>query len=147
MPWYNLRKSFCSDLLETATDISFYEYTTDHSYKVATRHYQILHADRLRRGMKKSVSVFDSLEDVGARKEACWGKKRDLQGVEETCEDSQQSDVSSSIFPLMQNKKPACKTLQTGVTERTGFEPAVGFKPYDGLANRCFRPLSHLSNF
>lgn len=29
--------------------------------------------------------------------------------------------------------------------ERAGFEPAVGSKPYADLANRCFRPLSHLS--
>src|SRR5688500_162594 len=29
--------------------------------------------------------------------------------------------------------------------ERTGFEPAVQFDPYTGLANRRFRPLSHLS--
>ncbi len=29
--------------------------------------------------------------------------------------------------------------------ERTGFEPAVRFDPYIGLANRRFRPLSHLS--
>ena len=31
------------------------------------------------------------------------------------------------------------------VTERTGFEPAVGGEAYTGLANRRFRPLSHLS--
>jgi hypothetical protein len=31
------------------------------------------------------------------------------------------------------------------VAERAGFEPAVAFEGYDGLANRCFRPLSHLS--
>jgi hypothetical protein len=30
-------------------------------------------------------------------------------------------------------------------TERAGFEPAVGFNPYDGLANRSYRPLRHLS--
>ena len=29
--------------------------------------------------------------------------------------------------------------------ERTGFEPAVQYDPYADLANRCFRPLSHLS--
>jgi hypothetical protein len=29
--------------------------------------------------------------------------------------------------------------------ERTGFEPAVGCYPYTDLANRRFRPLSHLS--
>ncbi len=31
------------------------------------------------------------------------------------------------------------------MAERAGFEPAVGFDPYDGLANRSFRPLRHLS--
>ena len=29
--------------------------------------------------------------------------------------------------------------------ERTGFEPAEGCYPFADLANRCFRPLSHLS--
>lgn len=29
--------------------------------------------------------------------------------------------------------------------ERTGFEPVVEFNPHTGLANRRFRPLSHLS--
>jgi hypothetical protein len=31
------------------------------------------------------------------------------------------------------------------LTERAGFEPADGFKPVTDLANRRFRPLSHLS--
>jgi hypothetical protein len=31
------------------------------------------------------------------------------------------------------------------LAERGGFEPPVDGKAYDGLANRCFRPLSHLS--
>ena len=31
------------------------------------------------------------------------------------------------------------------LAERRGFEPPVEVSPYDGLANRCFRPLSHLS--
>ena len=39
--------------------------------------------------------------------------------------------------------KPEAWHLQA---ERTGFEPAVGFDPYTDLANRRFRPLSHLSN-
>jgi hypothetical protein len=30
-------------------------------------------------------------------------------------------------------------------TERGGFEPPMGFDPHNGLANRRFRPLSHLS--
>ena len=31
------------------------------------------------------------------------------------------------------------------LAERGGFEPPVQFYPYNGLANRRFRPLSHLS--
>jgi hypothetical protein len=31
------------------------------------------------------------------------------------------------------------------MAERGGFEPPVRFNPYNGLANRRFRPLSHLS--
>ncbi len=31
------------------------------------------------------------------------------------------------------------------MAERGGFEPPVRFYPYNGLANRRFRPLSHLS--
>ena len=34
-----------------------------------------------------------------------------------------------------------------GVAEREGFEPSIRFNPYDALAKRCFRPLSHLSKF
>ena len=40
-------------------------------------------------------------------------------------------------------KKP--RENQGFAAERTGFEPAVGCYPYADLANRCFRPLSHLS--
>ena len=32
------------------------------------------------------------------------------------------------------------------LAERGGFEPPIRFNPYNGLANRRFRPLSHLSN-
>ena len=31
------------------------------------------------------------------------------------------------------------------MAEKGGFEPPVRFYPYNGLANRRFRPLSHLS--
>ena len=33
------------------------------------------------------------------------------------------------------------------MAERGGFEPPVEFDPYDGLANRSFRPLRHLSAY
>jgi hypothetical protein len=40
---------------------------------------------------------------------------------------------------------PRITNRRSFATERTGFEPAVGYNPYTGLANRRFRPLSHLS--
>ncbi len=33
------------------------------------------------------------------------------------------------------------------MAEKGGFEPPTEVSPCDGLANRCFRPLSHLSAF
>lgn len=41
-PWYNLRKSFCTDLIQVVTDIPTYERIGDHSYKMAVKHYQIM---------------------------------------------------------------------------------------------------------
>lgn len=35
--------------------------------------------------------------------------------------------------------------FQGNQAERTGFEPVIEFYPYTGLANRRYRPLSHLS--
>jgi hypothetical protein len=32
------------------------------------------------------------------------------------------------------------------LAERAGFEPATELSPCDGLANRCLRPLGHLSS-
>ena len=37
------------------------------------------------------------------------------------------------------------EVIENRLAERGGFEPPVEVSPYDGLANRCFRPLSHLS--
>src|SRR5437867_13333598 len=37
------------------------------------------------------------------------------------------------------------RVRKRGLAERGGFEPLVRFNPYNGLANRRFRPLSHLS--
>lgn len=33
------------------------------------------------------------------------------------------------------------------MAEGAGFEPAVRYNPYDGLANRWIKPLSHPSGF
>ncbi len=45
--------------------------------------------------------------------------------------------------PRIQHRFPHGKMKK--LAERAGFEPAVRFDSYDGLANRSFRPLRHLS--
>ena len=56
-PWYNLRRSFCSDIMESGVDAKIYESITGHSWTVGMQHYQILHADRQRRGHEKIIEV------------------------------------------------------------------------------------------
>ncbi len=55
---------------------------------------------------------------------------------------------SQSNWPEMRKTlgKPGfCSMSFRTTAERTGFEPAVQCYLYADLANRCFRPLSHLS--
>lgn len=60
-----------------------------------------------------------------------------------------QTDTNGSFSGEPRNAKARVSftydTRATDEAERTGFEPAVRFDPYIGLANRRFRPLSHLS--
>ena len=59
-PWYNLRKSFCTDLLPVVKDITTYEQTTDHSYTIAAKHYQIMTGGRLATGMNQALEALDN---------------------------------------------------------------------------------------
>jgi len=49
------------------------------------------------------------------------------------------------VFDLLPLAPRSLQTWIIKVAERGGFEPPVRFYPYNGLANRRFRPLSHLS--
>ena len=66
----------------------------------------------------------------------CWGRALDKTGTSGAAAGA----VSSQT---LEKKKPA--KAGSFLTERAGFEPAVGFYPHAALAKRCFRPLSHLS--
>ena len=54
--WYNLRKSFCCDLMASGIDPAVYEAITDHSYAVAMKHYQIPHTARLQKGYERILA-------------------------------------------------------------------------------------------
>ena len=45
-PWYNLRKSFCTDVMESGVDMESYRRITRHSVNISLKHYQIYHKDR-----------------------------------------------------------------------------------------------------
>lgn len=57
-PWYNLRRSFCSDLMESGIDPKLYEAVCGHRFEVGMRHYQILHPERQRSGFEKIRKIF-----------------------------------------------------------------------------------------
>ena len=59
-PWYNLRRSFCSDLMESGIDPKLYESVCGHGFEMGMRHYQILHPDRQRSGFEKIRKLFPS---------------------------------------------------------------------------------------
>ena len=62
--------------------------------------------------------------------------------------DGEEGDPRESIDSIDESHDLALAgaTSQNGrMAERGGFEPPVPREQYDGLANRCFRPLSHLS--
>ena len=63
-PWYNLRKSYCTDLIQLVKDIPTYEQITDHSYAISVKHYQIMHKGRLAKGMEAVWDVWKQLGDA-----------------------------------------------------------------------------------
>jgi len=83
-----------------------------------------------------SLQAMQALADEGA----------DQSGGEEPSEGNLRATGQSTI-----EKTPQAPEIQElvealcGATERAGFEPAVRFDTYTGLANRRFKPLSHLS--
>ena len=52
---------------------------------------------------------------------------------------------SNNILRFQEKIKANPEKKSKKMAERGGFEPPVEFDPYDGLANRSFRPLRHLS--
>ena len=58
-PWYNLRKSFCSDLLPVVKDITAYERMTDHKYATGVKHYQIMTRGRVVAGMDQALEALE----------------------------------------------------------------------------------------
>ncbi|MDO4573834.1 MAG: hypothetical protein Q4D98_01315 [Planctomycetia bacterium] len=83
-PWYNLRKSFCTDLLPIVRDISVYEEVTDHSYSIAKKHYQIMTGTRLQKGLEEAATLFTHIGISSAKTSETTpemrGLKRGLHG-------------------------------------------------------------------
>ncbi len=119
--WYNLRKSFCSDLMAAGVDPTVYEAITDHSYAIAMKHYQIPHTKRLQKGYE---SV---LESWGLKKGLAGGLKEGLHCTASDSvlsqRDSQEPIFSDSTCP----QKNACGFTQTFETEDMGFEPTTPY--------------------
>ncbi len=65
-PWYNLRRSFCSDVMESGVDPKVYEAICGHSFETGMKHYQILHPDRKARGISIVRKMLNRIDDEEA---------------------------------------------------------------------------------
>lgn len=63
-PWYNLRRSYCSDVMESGVDPKQYEDVCGHSFETGMKHYQIMHPDRQKRGFDKVLSALSGGGDL-----------------------------------------------------------------------------------
>lgn len=57
-PWYNQRRSFCSDIMQSGVDPKLYEAVCGHGFETGMRHYQILHPERQKAGFEKIRLIF-----------------------------------------------------------------------------------------
>jgi hypothetical protein len=65
---------------------------------------------------------------------------------------SRRTDKKPQQVPMKKHRSmlgyaTQCWIMHKRSAERTGFEPAEGFDPFTGLANRRIRPLCHLSQW
>ena len=118
-PWYNMRKSFCCDLMESGIDPVVYEQITDHSYPVAMKHYQIPHTKRLQRGHEK---IFEAWGLKKLLKSALVeDSKCDLQRPPEMGRIGQRDSQVPQKQAFLQEMESVCAYQQTLPAEDKGF--------------------------
>lgn len=115
--WYNLRKSFCCDLMEAGIDPVVYEAITDHSYAVAMKHYQMPHTARLQKGYEKVR------EAMGLKKALAVHSKSDSQCIHENGRISQQELQTPYFYDSLQETENPCEILHGILLEINGLEP------------------------
>ena len=125
-PWYNLRKSFCSDLLEQVQDIPVYEHIADHNYKVAVKHYQILHKGRMLNAIKK-IDCFSCLKKVlpRAKKSACSASSQCIPSARKTSPNPVKHGTKQT------KKESSANTCEDSLWARQ--DSNLGPPPYQGL--------------
>ena len=124
-PWYNLRKSFCCDLMENGIDPVVYEKITDHTYEVAMKHYQIPHTARLQKGHEKILEAWGLKKEL--KKILVEDSKSDLQCPHENGRITQRHSQVPQKCVSDQEKENVCDFLQTLSAEDTRFELATPY--------------------
>ena len=125
-PWYNLRKSFCTDLMKaTGTDLQTYSKLSRHSPKVGAEHYAtdieegayFETAGGLELGAWLKKYATPSRRTRGGRNVDLWGPKRgrnvDLYRIAEKSTDEQKSASSPVICELLQEIEKGLRNLAT----------------------------------
>ena len=131
--WYNLRKSFCCDLMQSGIDPAVYEAITDHSYAVAMKHYQIPHAKRLQEGYDRILKSWkpaalsspaeNSLPKVGVKKGVTGGLKSGLSCIAYKSENLRHDSQVLILWDSEQEIETARDYAQAAKIGPEGFEP------------------------
>ena len=100
-------------------------------------------------GRRDNAGEMERRQSVGFRAQGPTNRRPRI-GVRSSVRHFSFGCLMPSAFPLDRSGPDVFRAnrragSRSGVAEREGFEPSIRFNPYDALAKRCFRPLSHLS--
>ena len=128
-PWYNLRKSFCTDLIQVVKDIPTYEQITDHGYAISVKHYQIMTGGRLARGMEAVAE--SGIFTTGSVKSSVdvlldSGKTPENTGSTGSVPSSVKSSVWGSVSRIPSGSLPLLESRQTLEKQYSGQQKSPG---------------------
>ena len=133
---YNLRKSYCCDLIEAGIEPLAYEELAGHSFKTGMRFYQIMHPERRRVADEKFMQIWQKSATgkiTGLSQDAPDQGSADVLEMRANPGENAAKTITGNLT-VMTPENP--KNDPTGnLTVRTGF---VTFKPVQSLENKGF---------
>lgn len=125
-PWYNLRKSFCTDLFQKVRDSVVYEHISDHSVRIAKKHYQMMTDDRLEEGIEQARAMWaGGLESPGNFLVTFGVTERCTQALANSSDKLRQISEAPKKQAQSPIKKAFSNCLENAIVGGAGLEPVT----------------------